>query len=905
MRSVALLVLMVVSVTMTPPALAASADRAAPTGCDTVDELSGYVPLYELDVPRTAYWPRGADVPYAVNSSRTLDNELSTAYLDRVAYCLDTVTQTDRHEWAYASFDAFTSDPRSLGVPNTTIARPVKGLTTWGSNVTHVERAEGGYIKFWPGTYTAETGKPSGSASGYGAMQVHNTADGETVLALNGWSHSNGRYLDIGTGNQPTGHPDWTFSQSGRTLASAKLTVYVKPATPNATTCEQTVGELADYRLLYDAEVPRTAASWANGVTYTVDNSASIHTPISRVAYCLDGVYGTTAAWGYASMNAWTQDLKTLGVPMSGITQRRVADLTVRGTHVRPSDHSTGYLEIWPNQYGRELPPNPPPGGSADARDIVDNPRSAAGPIPGEGGYGSFQIHDLTYRQTVLAVNGWAYRPQTRVDAGVGSAPRGEPDWTFAGNAQQWTRPHLRVYVKPAGVDITTGPTDAQLYPRDRGTNTATVTVRGSVTDPDVTAVEMNVYREGALVANRRVPAAEFGKLSAPITAERASYTVEVWAERPTGRTLIRRANDIVAGDVYVIEGQSNAVSAGFGFAGTASSQDPSPWVRTFGHSTVDPVRSVHDRSWYRATGEGYEGRWTSERGTIGQLGMRLGQQLVDRTGIPAAILNGADGGKPSSFFQRADDIPTDPATNYGRLLSRVTDGGLAGAVRGVVWFQGESDAGRPAQHDADVRALMTDWRADFTRLEHVYVVQIRKACGAVNGAAVQEVQRRFAGLPGTSVMTTMGLDGHDGCHFAYRKGYRQLADWLSLQILRDLHGVRPATPADPPNPLRATWENSAHTEVRIDLTDATQTLRCDTGTQADFTLHGTTAQVAGVTCGTGHLSLALTRAGTGLTGITYTGHTGTATVATTPTTPWIVNASGMGLLAFDKLPIS
>lgn len=281
--------------------------------------------------------------------------------------------------------------------------------------------------------------------------------------------------------------------------------------------------------------------------------------------------------------------------------------------------------------------------------------------------------------------------------------------------------------------------------------------------------------------------------MSAPITAARVSYTIEVQAQRPSGRTLIRRASNIVVGDVHVIEGQSNAVSAGGGFAGTASSVDQSPWVRTYGSSTVDPVQSVHDRSWYQTTGEGAE-YGTSVRDAIGQLAVGLGRDLVDRTGIPVAILNGAHGGWPSTFFQRDDHAPTNPATNYGRLLCGITDAGLASALRGVIWYQGESDArlgGSPTaqQHNTNVRALMADWHTDYTRLEHIYVVQIRSHCG-VKGVAGQEVQRRFASLPGTSVMTTMGLDGHDGCHYAYQRGYRQLADWLSLGILRDLYGI-------------------------------------------------------------------------------------------------------------------
>jgi hypothetical protein len=921
--SVALVGLMAIGATLVPQpsgASAASTDPAAPTSCETVDELSGYVPLYELNVPKAAFWQGGRNVPYEVNRSLKLNGQLSRAYLDRVAYCLDTVTAEGGREWAYASFDAFTNDPRLLGVPTATVARKVKGLTTWGSNVIHVERAEGGYIEFWPGTYGTATSPhaptgdgstydfsdtPARNTTGYGSMQVHNTAGRETVFALNGWSHGSGRDLDIGTGNQPSGHPDWTFSQSGRSLVSAKLKVYVKPATPKAATCEQTVGELADYRLLYDAQVPKTAAGWANGVPYEADNSELISTPISRVAYCLDGMHGTTPAWGYASMDAWTQDLKALSVPMSGVTQQRVADLSVRGSDVRPSDHSNGYLEIWPNRYAASLPPSPPAGGSASTWDFADRPSPATGPIPGSGGYGSFQIHNLSSRQTVLAVNGWAHTPQTVVSAGIGNQPSGQPDWTFAANADRWTRPHLKVYVKPAGVDITTGPTSAQLYPRDRATNTATVHVRGRVNDPDITDIEMRVYREGTLVTTRRVPATPSWTLDAPITAERASYTVEVWAERPSGSTLIRRASDIIAGDVFIIQGQSNAVAASTDGAGTAASADHSAWVRTFGYSTADPVQSVHDRSWYRATGEGFEGHHTLVRGAIGQIGVQLGRNLVDRTGIPVAIVNGADGGKPSSFFQRSDAHPTDPATNYGRLLDRLRDAGLADAVRGVIWYQGESDAGVPAHHNANVRALMSDWRTDFPNLEHFYVVQIRSGCGGTSGLAVQEVERRFATLPDTSVMTTMGLDGHAGCHYVYQRGYRQLADWLSLGILRDLYGITPATPADPPNPLNASWANSARTGIRVNLTDASQSLRCAPGSNADFVLYGTTARVADVRCGTGYFNLVLNGPGTSLTAIAYSGHRGTATNDSTPTTAWITNASDMGLLAFDRLPVS
>src|SRR5258707_1473964 len=117
---------------------------------------------------------------------------------------------------------------------------------------------------------------------------------------------------------------------------------------------------------------------------------------------------------------------------------------------------------------------------------------------------------------------------------------------------------------------------------------------------------------------------------------------------------------------------------------------------------------------------------------------------LAWERGVPIAVLNGSLGGEPIEFFARNDASHEDPATNYGLLLERTRRGGLAGAVRAIFFYQGESDVDRVAQHVAGFTALHAAWRQDYPNVERVYVVQVRAGC-VTSSLALRDAQRRFA----------------------------------------------------------------------------------------------------------------------------------------------------------------
>lgn len=892
-----------------------AAAAAAPNGCANVAELSsGFEPLYRVDLPKAATWNANRPVPYA---QRAVDDRRT---FERVAYCLETVDAAGTPKHAYASFDAFSSTTADYEIPTRALAlaRPVWNLTVEGDGVTPVSNAQGGSVEFWPYSYSGASPNGSGTNAydysdtpsmrdGYGSFQIHNTAAKETVMAVNAWNRTD-RPLDIGIGNQPTGQRDWTFAQNGGSFRSATLTAYVKYADVAAVDCESGVGELSDYQLLYEAEVPATARPWLDGVDYAIDRRAELSGPISRVAYCLEGRNVRTPQWSYASMNAWTQDLNALRVPetQAAMTRRTVDNLTVRSSTLNgtaaavQADGATGFLEMWPNQYGPATSAGGPAGANNTLWDFSDSPT-----LGNTSGYGSFQVHNVTSRQTVLALNGWSYPAATPLDVGIGNRPSGHPDWTWSNNRAQFTDLSLKVYVRPAGVALTSGPIDHQLYPRDKATGTATVPVTGTITDPAITGVRLVTKRNGVAVSTQNATGRSF-TFSTPIRAERASYDVELWALRASGPpTLIRSAADVVAGDVYVVEGQSNAVSLLWSYSpGFSSAADSSPWIRTFGSPTATPSDSLADRAWYRAVGDT---RDQSMSGSIGRLGLKLGANMLAQSGVPVAVIMGGHGGQPSSFFQRTDANPTDVSTNYGRLLRRIQAAGLSAAVTSMVWYQGESDVAAPAAHATNMPALLADWKTDFPSLKQTYMAQVRSCSPTNDLSGVQEVQRQLDARPDVTLMTTTGLENHDGCHYGYDRGYSQLADWLALPMGRDLLGTVAAGPVAPPKPSAFSWANAARTAIVVTMQDATQALTCDAAAAADFRVEGTTASVKTVTCGPGRITLTLSQSVPATATVSYLGHRGAVTSASAgvPDTAWITNTAGMGLIAFARQPIT
>jgi len=205
--------------------------------------------------------------------------------------------------------------------------------------------------------------------------------------------------------------------------------------------------EAANYTLVYSLSIPNCATFNATAVPYEVDNHHAIH-GFSRIAYYLELQKGDRPPqFVWVSMDAFTDDPAKIGVPATGtgaFFQQYVTNLNVlsnvRGI-VNGRGLKGGYLEFWPLAYS---PNNAAkiPHASSLLYDFGDQATV--------GDCGSMQVHNVEAAQTIFAFNHWATGQARAIDLGIGNSPGSNPDWTFAGNAADYSSKTLQVFVLPA-----------------------------------------------------------------------------------------------------------------------------------------------------------------------------------------------------------------------------------------------------------------------------------------------------------------------------------------------------------------------------------------------------------------------------------------------------------------------
>ncbi|TDW89246.1 carbohydrate esterase-like sialic acid-specific acetylesterase [Kribbella pratensis] len=656
------------------------------------------------------------------------------------------------------------------------------------------------------------------------------------------------------------------------TLLAASLVIVPTPAGA-ATACDAAA---AGFTPVLQLDLPEQANYLNTTPPYSLDRTAEIGSNFDRVGYCLE----LDGQWVWTAMEPFSTDARRIGLPTrpGEIVRQRVGDLEVRSNvpGVTEGTGQSGYLEMWPNQYAKTASAQVA-NASATSYDADDSPTTPLG-------YGSFQVSQVgptrpstVPAKPVLAINTFTQSDTSLLSLGIGARPTADPDWTFAGNAAQYTQRRLTAYVRTSIVTLTESPQDRQLVPRD-SKGGATVPVAGRMTDPRVKSVQLVVTSNGK--TDLYTSASRQFRFTPRIRAGLREYTFEL---RALGRVVARREG-IVSGDAYVVQGQSNAEASMYN--GAASGEE-SPYLRSFGSPVSDPTISAADRVWGYATGD-----VSRQSGSVGQWAIRMGRQLVDKYKVPIALVNGAHGGQPISFFQRNDANPDDIATNYGRLRQRLTAAGVIGQLRGVLWYQGESDNDNAAVHVSGFTSLLQDWRSDFGTTPKYYVYQVRTSpCGNSTSTSLREAQREMGDTLGVTVLSTTGLSGHDGCHYAYAGGYRDMGDHTYAVLARDLYGG-PSAGVAPPNPRSVTVSGSQLT-VQLRSTDP---LTVEEGVAADFRVDGAAVTVTSVAYQPGKLVLQLSGPPTGATALTYQAHLRAG--------PWITNTIGTGLLTFT-LPIS
>ncbi|OWK38732.1 MotA/TolQ/ExbB proton channel family protein [Fimbriiglobus ruber] len=440
-------------------------------------------------------------------------------------------------------------------------------------------------------------------------------------------------------------------------------------------------------------------------------------------------------------------------------------------------------------------------------------------------------------------------------------------------------------------------PVDGQFYARD-DKNEGTLHCNGTLAGA-ADAVILKVFADGKPFgsATQQPRAGGVYSVAAKLKPGLVKYRVELIARTGDVETVIHKAADLVCGDAFLINGQSNAVATDFGKDDPAFRSD---WVRTFGTMSGN-VKGF--AGWGNAVHRGRDG----EKLQIGYWGMELGRRLVEAHQVPVCVINGAVGGSRIDQHQRNAADPTDEKTIYGRLLWRVRRARLTHGIRGVIWHQGENDQGADGPtggygHETYRQSfidLAAAWKQDYPNVRHYYVFQIwPKACSmGVNGSdnRLREAQRTLpTAFSNLSVLSTLGIDPPGGCHFP-AAGYAEFARSLCPLIERDFYGKAPTASITPPDLKRAAFTGENQDELVLEFD---QPVKWDNALGGQFSLDGARGQVAsGSVVGT-TLRLKLTAPSTAKT-VTYLDSAAWSQKAL------LKGENGLAALTFCEVPIS
>ena len=361
-------------------------------------------------------------------------------------------------------------------------------------------------------------------------------------------------------------------------------------------------------------------------------------------------------------------------------------------------------------------------------------------------------------------------------------------------------------------------PEDSQFYARD-GNNEGTLFCNGTLKEA-AEAVVLKVYAgEQLFKTETSKPTADNAyAFSVKLKPGLIKYKVELVSTSGGRETLLHAAPNLVCGDAYLIDGQSNAVATDFGKEDHAFS---SQWIRSYGSMGGNPKSA----QWGNAVRRGKGGRLV-----VGYWAIDLANRLVESHKIPICIINGAVGGSRIDQHQRNPRNPTDLTTIYGRLLWRVQRARLTHGIRGVLWHQGENDQGADGPdggfgwetYQKYFIELAAAWKQDYPNIQHYYIFQIwPKACSmGIHGSdnMLREVQRTLPScFSNMGIMSTLGIKPPGTCHYP-AAGYAEMARLICPLVERDNYRATFPKAITPPDLKRAFYTSDQKDEIALEF---------------------------------------------------------------------------------------
>ena len=356
-------------------------------------------------------------------------------------------------------------------------------------------------------------------------------------------------------------------------------------------------------------------------------------------------------------------------------------------------------------------------------------------------------------------------------------------------------------------------PQESQLYPRNVN-NLANVPIAGTIVQAGYTYVSANFLREGKPFSYAKgiisYPTnSSTGNFTIPniyIKAETAEYECNIYLIKGSDSTLLVNRKHLVAGDFYVVNGQSNAYAFNIG-------NDPyyfdNKYIRTFGVNMGTAADTL----------------WLSPSPQVGAWALALQKFIIQNTGIPTCVINGAVPGTSIAKHFRDNQNPTNLGTIYGSLLYRIQKAKAVNNIRAFMWAQGENDTFEHSTiYPDDFKRLYQSWQTDYPAVEQFIVFQNNVLpLPALTGASIRNFQRLTPSLfSKTQVFSQVGIETIDGIHHS-NKGYFAIASDLYKILAPLFYGMNDDINNHSPNIQRAYFMDSQRNAITLEFPKGTE----------------------------------------------------------------------------------
>jgi sialate O-acetylesterase len=246
--------------------------------------------------------------------------------------------------------------------------------------------------------------------------------------------------------------------------------------------------------------------------------------------------------------------------------------------------------------------------------------------------------------------------------------------------------------------------------------------------------ITVNLYKNGVKIDAKSDVAPESGKWEVSFAAQPASYD-RYRLDVLEGETLIQGVDDILFGEVWLSSGQSNmALNVAGAIDGSSlMSAADNDNIRFFLEPTATtasyvPNTDIQGAYW----GSGNDGM---QVGKVSAVAYSLAVKLQEELQIPVGIINAAVGSSVIEAWLPAADIENDPAlmldlkrlglyfdeefypdgTNQMSSYYNLKINPLLGyGISGLIWYQGESNSGRPQLYAKELDLLKKSYERVF-----------------------------------------------------------------------------------------------------------------------------------------------------------------------------------------------